>query len=165
MDKEAAYIAASEIPEGTPIIYSEAAIMKWEEIFTVQVKIEKAVELHNNAGNSVVMISFSGQVNSELFQGQILDGGIDTQIIGKEGRPHTLSARYMLQGKDYTGESCQIYIENNGEMHSKSQEALFRTYPKIITNSKALSYLNEEILIGEGFPSDFGVNIKIYRWV
>lgn len=140
-------------------------MMKWEEIFTVQVKIEKAVELHNDAGNSVVMISFSGQVNSELFQGQILDGGVDTQIIGKEGRPHTLSARYMLQGKDHTGESCQIYIENNGEMDSKSREALFRTYPKIITNSKALSYLNDEILIGEGFPSDIGVNIKIYRWV
>lgn len=139
--------------------------MKWEDIFTVEVKIEKAVELHNEAGNSVVMISFSGQVKSELFQGEILDGGVDTQIIGKEGSPHTLSARYMLQGKDYTGESCQIYIENNGEMHPKSRDALFRTYPKIITNSKVLSYLNKEILIGEGFSSDIGVDIKIYRWI
>lgn len=140
-------------------------MMKWEEIFTVQVKIEKAVDMRNIAGDSVVMITFSGQVKSELFQGKILDGGVDTQIIGESGSPHTLSARYMLQGQDYRGENCQIYIENNGEMDSKSRDALFRTYPKIITNSKALSYLNKEVLIGEGFSSDIGVDIKIYRWV
>lgn len=138
--------------------------MKWEEVLTVHVKIEKTIELHHDDGDSVVMISFTGDVTGELFQGKVLDGGIDTQIIGKFGDRHTLSARYMLQGKDYTGETCQIYIENNGDVHKETKDALFRTYPKIITNSKALSFLNDALFVGEGLPTESGVDIKIYRW-
>ncbi|MNP27916.1 hypothetical protein D3C76_1208480 [compost metagenome] len=70
----------------------------------------------------------------------------------------------MLRGKDYTGEVCQIYIENNGDVHKKLKDALFRTYPKLITNSKALSFLNEDLFVGEGLPNELGVDIKIYRW-
>lgn len=136
-----------------------------EEIFTVHVKIEKTIELQNSDGDSVVMISFTGQVTGQYFQGEVLEGGVDTQVIGKDGERHTLSARYMLLGKDHTGEVCQIYIENNGNVHKKLKDPLFRTYPKLITNSKALSFLNEDLLVGEGMPSELGVDIKIYRWV
>jgi hypothetical protein len=69
----------------------------------------------------------------------------------------------MLEGKDYTGESCKIFIENNGHMGKNLQGILFRTYPKIITNSKALDFLNHDILVGEGFPAEDGVKIVIYR--
>lgn len=139
-------------------------MMTWEEVFTVQVKIDKSAELQNNDGDTVIMISFTGQVKGDLFQGKVLDGGVDTQIISKSGS-HSLSARYMLHGKDYTGETCQIYIENNGNFHKNEKEALFRTYPKLITNSKALSYFNDELFVAEGFPTEIGVDIKIYRWV
>jgi hypothetical protein len=132
-------------------------------VFTVHVKIEKTTELHCDDGDSVVMISFTGHVTGEFFQGEVLDGGIDTQIIGKLG-DRTLSARYILQGKDYTGEACQIYIENNGDINQKRKDATFLTSPKMITNSKALSFLNDDLFVGEGFPTESGVNIKIYRW-
>ncbi|MDQ0192079.1 DUF3237 domain-containing protein [Paenibacillus wynnii] len=139
--------------------------MELEEMFTVHVKIEKTIELQSNDGDSVVMISFTGHVTGQYFQGEVLEGGVDTQVIGKYGDRHTLSARYMLRGKDYTGEVCQIYIENNGDVQKKLKDTLFRTNPKLITNSKALSFLNEDLFVGEALPTDLGVDIKIYRWL
>jgi len=139
--------------------------LKLEKVFTVHVRIDKTIELKQEAGNSVVMIAFGGHVTGTYFQGEVLEGGVDTQIIGQHGDRHNLSARYMLQGKDYTGNACKIYIENNGEIHKNDQNYLFRTYPKLITDSKALSFLNTELLLGEGTPTDIGVDINIYRWV
>lgn len=137
--------------------------MEFEEILTVHVKIEQTSELRNNDGDSVVMISFTGHATGKYFEGKVLGGGVDTQIIGKLGERHSLSARYMLQGKDFNGEDCEIYIENNGKFHDGLKDALFRTYPSIITNSKSLSYLNNAILVGEGHSTEAGVDIKIYR--
>ncbi|WP_458126908.1 DUF3237 domain-containing protein [Paenibacillus sp. Z3-2] len=137
--------------------------MNLEELFTVHVDIENTFELQNSEEHSVVMITFSGSVTGKYFEGIVLGGGVDTQIIGKNGEPHTLSARYMLQGTDNTGHSCKIYIENNGNIDKNLKTALFRTSPKMITDSKALSFLNRETLVGEGYPTESGVDIKIYR--
>ncbi|WP_054939480.1 DUF3237 family protein [Paenibacillus ihuae] len=139
--------------------------MQLEEVFTVHVTIGQTAELHREDGDSVVMISFTGNVTGKYFQGEVLEGGVDTQIIGKNGDRHSLSARYMLQGKDFTGEECQIYIENNGDARNKWKDALFRTHPKMITNSRALSFLNDDVYVAEGLPTELGVDIKIYRWV
>ena len=137
--------------------------MKLEEVFTVHVKLENSIALNNHYGDSVVMISFTGDVTGKYFEGNVLPGGIDTQIIGKHGDRHTLSARYMLEGKDYKGEPCRIYIENDGNIHKEQKNILFRTYPKIITDSKALDCLIKDILIGEGIETENGLDIKIYR--
>jgi hypothetical protein len=139
--------------------------MKLEEVLTVNVKIESAIDLKNDNGDSVVMISFTGNVKSKYFEGQVLPGGIDTQIIGKSGDRHNLSARYMFEGKDYKGETCRIFVENNGNMNKSLKDVLFRTYPKIITDSKALDFLNHDLLVGEGFPAEDGVKIIIYRTI
>lgn len=139
--------------------------MEFEEALIVHVKIESAINLDSEYGDSVVMISFNGSAAGKYFQGQVLSGGVDTQIISKSGDRHTLSARYMLEGKDYTGEPCKIYIENNGSISEKTKDILFRTYPKIITDSQALEFLNHDILVGEGVPTESGVDIKIYRAV
>jgi len=137
--------------------------MAWEKVFTVHVAIGDTINLSNNDGDSVVMISFGGHVTGKYFEGEILPGGVDTQIISPYGDRHSLSARYMLQGKDYTGEACIIFIENNGMLDEKLENALFRTTPKIITNSKALSYLSNDVLMGEGIQSNTGIDINIYR--
>lgn len=139
--------------------------MKFEEVLTVHVKTSEAIKLDSNYGDSVVMFPFIGTVTGKYFEGKVLPGGIDTQIIGRYGDRHTLSARYMLEGKDYSGESCKIYIENNGDIDKELTDVLFRTYPKIITDSKALYFLNHDLLIGEGFPAEGGVEIKIYMAV
>lgn len=139
--------------------------MELEEVLTVHVQIEKSTELRNNDGDSVVMISFTGTVTGKYFEGTILDGGVDTQIIGRFGDRHSLSARYMLEGKDYTGQPCKIYIENNGDIHKELKTCLFRTSPKMITDSKVLSFLNGCVLVGEGHSTESGVDIKIFRAV
>lgn len=139
--------------------------MKFEELFTVHVKPENGIKLNNHYGDTVVMIPFTGDVTGKYFAGTVLSGGVDTQIIGKHGDRHTLSARYMLAGKDYTGESCKIYIENNGNIYKKRKNILFRTYPKIVTNSKALDFISKDLLLGEGIETENGLDIKIYRAV
>ncbi len=135
-----------------------------EEVFIVHVAIEQAIDLKNEQGDSVVMITFKGHVDGKYFTGQVLEGGVDTQVIG-QGGGHTLSARYMLEGVDHAGESCKIYVENNGDARSHREGVLFRTHPRILTNSKALSFLHEDVLVGEGRPTEAGVDIAIYRWV
>jgi hypothetical protein len=137
--------------------------MDLEKILTVHVQIDNTTKLNNHDGDTVIMISFKGHVTGNYFKGEILDGGVDTQIIGRFGDRHTLSARYMLEGKDYTGEVCEIYIENNGNINNKLENALFRSYPKVITNSKALAFLNDDILVAEGLPTDSGLDINIYK--
>ncbi|MEC0123280.1 DUF3237 family protein [Paenibacillus pabuli] len=139
--------------------------MKWEEVFTVHVVIGETFNLQNDSGDSVVMISFTGHATGKYFQGIVLGGATDTQIIGQHGDKHSLSARYMLRGTDYTGQDCELYIENNGEIHEQLKGVLFRTSPRIITNSKALSFLNGDMLVGEGLQAEAGVDIKIYRAV
>ncbi|RUS46067.1 DUF3237 family protein [Cohnella sp. AR92] len=139
--------------------------MQFEEILTVHVKIGKTTELRNSDGDSVVMILFTGHATGNYFEGIVLDGGVDTQVIGKGGDRHTLSARYILQGRDHTGQPCEIYVENNGNFNKDLRNALFRTSPKIITNSQALSFLHHALLVGEGLPTESGVDIKIFMAV
>lgn len=139
--------------------------MEFEEVLTVHVKIEKTIEMKSDNVDSVLMILFKGSAEGKYFKGDVLPGGIDTQIIGKFGDRHTLSARYMLEGKDYTGENCKIFIENNGNLNEKSKDISLRTYPKIITDSKALEFLNYDLLVGEALGTESGVEIKIYRAV
>lgn len=139
--------------------------MNFEEVFTVHVSTENPVTMNNGHGDTVVMIPFTGSVTGKYFIGKVLHGGVDTQVIGKHGDRHTLSARYMLEGMDYAGEICKIFIENNGTINQNLKDVLFRTYPKIITNSMALSFLNRDLLVGEGISTETGIDIKIYRVV
>ncbi len=129
-----------------------------KEILTINVNITDTIEVKGCTGIGR-MILFDGDADSELFNGKILPGGVDTQ---KEvsGRNPSLSARYILEGVDYTGQQCRIFIENNGEFEKGREN---RTYPKIFTDSKALSSLETTDLYGtiEGIPS--GVRIHIFE--
>lgn len=130
-----------------------------EEILTIDVVIEECMEVKGKTGEAA-MILFSGSVDCDAFHGKILPGGVDTQ---KEwnGESRSLSARYILEGTDYQGQLCQIFIENNGVMDSTGN--LEYTVPRIITDSEALSYLEMEELIGTITPTAEGVTIHIFR--
>lgn len=134
-----------------------------ELIMTIHVVIEDVISLESDLGDSVVMIPFSGHATGPLFQGEIQKGGVDTQIISHASKKHSLSARYIIRGKDYLGHDCMIYIENNGNIHEPNDTYLFRTYPRIITSSQTLKYMEKEILIAEGKATEGGVNIHIYK--
>lgn len=110
---------------------------------------------------SVNMVSFDGEANSPYFVGKTIPGGIDTQTYNKptEGQPMNggLSARYILEGTDFEGEECKIFIENNGKFGAPY------TSPRVTTDSKALAFLNEDDLQGTLENIDGQLTVKIYK--
>ncbi|MCF0190330.1 MAG: DUF3237 family protein [Marinilabiliaceae bacterium] len=107
---------------------------------------------------SVTMLRFNGHADSEYFKGEILPGGVDTQM--HFTRDSTLlSARYMLKGVDANGDSCSVYICNEGYMTPRNG----KTHPKIVTDSKVLSEACKGELSGtiEGAPG--GIMIRLFK--
>ncbi len=109
--------------------------------------------------NSVNMITFHGKLECEAFSGEIMPGAVDTQH--KCGENFTLSARYMIRGKDENGNPASVFIENNGS--SKTNEAM-RTTPKILTDCEGLKYLEDTELYGTIVPvGENHIHIKIFK--
>lgn len=128
-----------------------------KEVLTISVDITGFSGVQGNTGEAL-MIFFGGEANSEVFRGKILPGGIDTQKQWK-GETRTLSARYVLEGTDCEGNSCKMFIENNGIIDEKGE---MRTVPRILTDSKALAYLETAELSGTISPKENGVIIHIW---
>ena len=80
----------------------------YQEVLTIQIDIKGAQTVMADSV-SVTMIPFAGSVDCANFKGEVLPTGVDTQVGKPSGR--TLSARYMLVGKDLTGADCHIFIE------------------------------------------------------
>ena len=138
--------------------------MQLEEIMVVHVSVKgNEVTAFQGEAGGVVMIPFDATIDGKYFNGTVLPGGIDTQVIGPKGTSHTLSARYMAKGKDYTGEECFVYIENNGVICNDVEGGYMRTTPTFVTNSKALDFLNKQLFVGKGEPDGMGVKITLYR--
>ncbi len=91
-------------------------------------------------GQTAALLSFGGYCDNEYFKGSILPGGYDCQR--NDDGISTLSARYMMEGVDFAGDSCKIFIENNASSSSKLSK------PEITTDSRALAFLNTSDLIG-----------------
>ena len=96
------------------------------------------------------MVFFEGTVEGPEFQGVILPGGCDTQR--REGDRLTLSARYMLRGTDREGNSCSVFVENNGAQDLRTQAPL-RTIPQVLTDSPVLKWLETAALTGSITPA------------
>ena len=103
----------------------------------VQTRPEETVELEGELGH-VKMIPFSGTVSGELFQGVIEPCGVDTQVTDAAGVRH-MSARYMLTGTDCTGQSCRIYVENDGWFTNGERPKPWHSVPRFRTDSAALA--------------------------
>ncbi len=132
-------------------------------IFEVIVDIDpsQVSQLKGTAGE-VVMIPFGGTVAGEIFNGRVLPGGVDTQTVDRNGVRH-MSARYMLEGTDKTGEKCKIYIDNNG-WFTGGMAMPFKTIPTFATDSRALAdYLHSNRFRTEGHPREGGVTIKVFE--
>ena len=114
---------------------------------------------------SVVLIPFGGTVNGEIFQGRVCPGGVDVQQVNLSGVRH-MFARYMLEGSDYTGAACHIYIENNGWFDDSVPSAggSFRTVPTFYTDSpKLAACLHRNQFVGEGVDGADGLHIRFYE--
>lgn len=128
--------------------------MEETEILRIYVNIREVNELVSENA-TVRMLLFDGYCTGRFFNGKILNGGVDTQLIrGKEKA--VLSARYMLQGRDGRNECCRLFIENNsvntavkdGKSGEGAEEGAVFTRPKIYTDSSALKWLEKEELLG-----------------
>ncbi len=122
------------------------------KILEIDVKITgyHAVE---GAVDKIVMIEFDGECDCEYFKGKTVGTGVDTQTINDQGM--ALSARYMLEGVDCKGLPCRIFIENNGRDFNNCK-------PKIVTDSKALAFLQTSDLKATVTPVDGGVIVRIF---
>lgn len=129
-----------------------------QEVLCLKIEMDEYVEVHGQRGRAR-MICFHGEVNSELFHGKVMPGGVDTQI-RETGGENRLSARYILEGTDYTGKNCRIFIENNGT--DPEQGDMIQTKPHILTDSEALSWLENADLSGTVSETDGVLYARIY---
>ncbi len=120
----------------------EENVFPQDEIITLRFRITNS-EIVEGQKKRAVMLFFEGTTDTKWFQGRTLPGSIDTQI-QQDGEPGRLSARYMLEGIDSEGQSCRIFIENNGtDINGDIQ-----TTPMILTDSKVLAWLETAELTG-----------------
>lgn len=128
--------------------------MNSSPLLEIRVACEEALTVKGQ-DMTIVMIPFTGVSSGPYFFGKTLGTGVDTQKIGKDGS-FLLSARYMLEGEDCDGNTCRIFIENQGN----EQEGFI---PRIVTDSPALKKWEGMELYStiEGIPG--GVMVRIFR--
>lgn len=129
-----------------------------QEIFNIIIEITSVNEVNGN-GATVKMISFKGRCQGRYFNGEIMDGGVDTQFISeKEGG--NVSARYMMKGVDNKLNPCKVFIENEGDINSQGD---MKTIPRIVTDSAELSWLQDKNLYGSvAVENDNRLHVRIY---
>lgn len=129
--------------------------MKKEKLLTLHINCTDSIEIKGEK-DTVRQILFDGYAEGEYFNGKILPGAVDTQTEGYE-KSGVLSARYMLEGKDTTGNTCRLYIDNKGVIGEEL------TCPHIITDSKALAPVFRERLEGHIDRKNGELIIEIYK--
>lgn len=128
--------------------------MQDELLMKIRVACSEPVSVVGQS-RTIVMIPFTGEASGPYFNGSVIGPGVDTQKIGGDGIAF-LSARYMLEGKDSAGNTCRVFVENQG-----SFETGFT--PSVVTDSPVLADWETADLCAtaEGIPE--GVMISIYR--
>ena len=125
-----------------------------ELLLEIKVAIEEPLKVAGSE-KTIVMIPFTAEASGPSFTGRVIGPGVDTQTIGQDGKAF-LSARYMLEGTDAVGNSCRIFIQNQGNFETG-------LVPTVVTDSPLLMDWETAPLYstGEGIPG--GVMIRIFR--
>lgn len=126
------------------------------EILRIQIQLGETLALDSPTAG-VRMIPFTGFCESTVFKGNVLPGGMDTQMFPTPDRG-TLSARYMLEGVDETGQNCKLFIDNSAVMQAGRETV---TFPRIKTDSEALRWLETADLQGRIEGRENGLDIVI----
>lgn len=129
-----------------------------QDVLTIHIVVEGCDTLKSDRGQ-INMIRFGGYCDCDCFKGQVLPGGVDTQMY-LTGEPGRLSARYMLEGTDADGNPARLFIENNGVF---GQDGQCNTRPIIHTDAESLRWLCETPLTGSITGWEKGVVIHFQK--
>jgi hypothetical protein len=125
---------------------------RYEEVFSISIKVDKPIVVGQDeiVGRRQLIQILSGEVIGNGFNGKVLPGGVDSQIIRPDGKCE-LSARYAIVLDD--GET--IYIENNG----------IRTVPdEYVNDVKDGKFIDPSVYYFCTTPK-FEVYSMKYRWM
>ena len=122
---------------------------------TIRINITDVIEVSGDSCSSR-MILFKGDAASDFFNGTVMPGAVDTQIISNGITK--LSARYTLDGFDSSGNRCRIFVENNGT----DDNGAIVTTPKIITDSPLLKHFENKTLSGSVASGENGLIVTIF---
>ena len=123
-------------------------------LLTIQVLCQEAICVEGQSRN-IIMIPFTCTASGPYFNGQVIGPAVDTQKRHKDGSG-TLSARYMLEGKDAQGRACRVFIENQG-----SKDTGFK--PMVVTDSPLLAPWETADLYATVVGAPGGVTVTIYQ--
>lgn len=150
---------------------------KLEFSFSIDIVVDQPIIVSNSpvTGKRQLIPILRGKVSGELI-GEVLPGGVDSQIIEPNGVCR-LSARYALKVSEGT-----VYIENNGirtvpaeyksllfteDMSFFNQilpsDIYFKTVPVFEVDSPELEWLRTSIFICSASRTSDGVKLAFYR--
>ncbi|OOM80458.1 DUF3237 domain-containing protein [Clostridium sp. BL-8] len=148
--------------------------MESEEVFSISIVVDKPILVGQDdvVGRRQLIPILSGEVKGEGFNGEVLPGGIDSQIIRPDGKCE-LSARYAIKLED----GAAIYIENNGmrTVPPEYVEAVktgkfvdpsvyyFRTIPTFETYDEKYKWMMDNIFVCYAARLPENVLLKFYK--
>ena len=122
-------------------------------LLTIDVKCLDGVTVEGHS-QTVVLVPFTGKAKGDFFNGEIISSAVDTQRYKKDGT-NSLSARYMIEGVDFEGKKCKVFVENNVSGESWK--------PSIVTDSEVLKDWESSNLRSTVEGVDGGVIVKIFK--
>lgn len=146
----------------------------YEEIFSISIIVDKPILVGQDdiVGRRQLIPILSGEVKGNGFNGKVMPGGIDSQIIRPDGKCE-LSARYAIQLDD----GATIYIENNG-IRTVPEEYIedvkngkfvdpnvyyFRTVPTFETYDEKYKWMMNHVFVCYATRLPESVVLKFYK--
>ncbi len=130
-------------------------------IFHITIDGKGVSALQAKTGGAVI-IPFGGYVESPLFSGTVCPGAADVQTVNAAGVRH-MCASYMFDGKDSEGNSCHLFVRNDGYFPRDSRPGPFDATPTFLTDSPILgAYLHTARFRSEGHMTEAGVDIRVF---
>ena len=127
------------------------------EIFDIVVDIGEVMEVCDS-NVTAKLITFTGSCQGDYFNGKVLPGGVDRQLILGDGTGQ-LSARYMLEGTDAKSQACRVFIDNIGTV---DKDGCIETMPVVYTDSQYLQEILHTRLFGKVAFEDGRLHVHIY---
>lgn len=123
-----------------------------EEVFSIDIKVGAPILVGQDeaVGRRQLIEIISGKVTGKDFNGKVMPGGVDSQVIRPDGKCE-LEARYAIQLDD----GGTVYVENAG----------IRTVPpEYVEAVKAGRFIDPDLYYFRTVPT-FEVYDKKYRWL